>query len=402
MSPWTEACYLFHGLEPCDARCHHLSARRVPPLPTQLIHRLPACGAKRTLGGFSHAQGVRLACHVVVISLFTNALAIGAAPVDEKFGKTCTTSECHPMPSKNDGAIAHVPFLEEWCDRCHSDHTGSKPGLISLPEPDLCLACHTNIETEEGQLAHPDGQTNCTSCHNPHRSDVRHLLRDDNHLLGCVECHGEELAREREKPHHHQYFDPERECGSCHFAHRNSEDKYLRPNVGETCLTCHDMSIQVEGRKLENIGTEMRTSPHTHPPASEGLCQACHTPHGSVQPSLLKDSYPAGNYERYERENYQLCWQCHDPSIAEADPTWSATGFRDGSKNLHQVHVVKFGKGRACHLCHTAHAAERPHLLRETIRFGSWAGPLEYEEKTDGGSCTTACHRPKDYKRASE
>lgn len=329
------------------------------------------------------------------------APALEAAPVDARHDKTCTTGECHPMPAAAPGTITHTPFLEEWCDRCHADHTSATPGLLAADEPQLCLACHKDTEIHAGSLVHPANAGRCTTCHDPHRSDVRHLLRNDEMRRGCIQCHGEDLARQREKPHHHRYFDPEKECGSCHFAHANSAGTYLRPNVGETCLTCHDMALQIDGRKLDNIGRQLQTAAVVHPPAGQGLCQACHTPHGSVQESLLKDSYPAGNYEQYDRANYALCWQCHDAATVEADTTRTATQFRNDATNLHNTHVVKFGKGRACHLCHTAHAADRPHLLRETIRFGSWAGPFDYQPQPDGGTCTTACHREKSYQRSA-
>ena len=129
------------------------------------------------------------------------------------------------------------------------------------------------------------------------------------------------------------------------------------------------------------------------------MCQACHTPHGSLQPSLLKDSYPAGNYAKYDRANYGLCWQCHEPALVEAAATLTATEFRAGERNLHHLHVAQFGKGRSCHLCHTAHATDRPHLLRDTVRFGKWEGPLEFKPQPNGGSCATACHREKAYDR---
>lgn len=175
----------------------------------------------------------------------------------------------------------------------------------------------------------------------------------------------------------------------------------MRANVGETCLTCHDMALVSGERKLANVAVQLRTSPAVHKPAADGMCQACHTPHGSMQPSLLKDSYPAGNYAKYDRANYGLCWQCHEPTLVEATATRTATEFRDGERNLHHVHVAQFGKGRSCHLCHTAHAADGSHLLRETIRFGKWEGPLDFTEAPNGGSCASACHRTKDYDRAA-
>lgn len=370
----------------------------MPPEPNQPpLRSLAASPFRQLRGAIARFPAVIL----LTLGLMAATSMIGASPLDAKHQKTCTTSECHAMPSATDGAVAHTPFLEEQCDRCHTDHSGAEKGLLKAAEPALCLECHKDVEMKGDVTGHATNGESCTTCHNPHRSEVRHLLRTDEMRLGCVKCHGEDLARERAKPHHHKYFDPEKECGSCHFAHSNSAEKYLRTNIGETCLTCHDMSIQVEGRKLDNIGARLHNSKVLHSPANQGKCQACHTPHGSEQPSLLKDSYPAGNYEKYERSNYQLCWQCHNPETVEASPTRTATQFRAGSTNLHQVHVVKFGKGRACHLCHTAHAADRPHLLRDTVRFGSWAGKLDYTTSADGGTCTTACHRPKTYSRSA-
>jgi hypothetical protein len=72
-----------------------------------------------------------------------------------------------------------------------------------------------------------------------------------------------------------------------------------------------------------------------------------------MQSSLLSDNYPSGAYEKYQRENYGLCWKCHDSALVEASQTTTATKFRNGDVNLHQVHVQKFKRGRACHLCHT-------------------------------------------------
>lgn len=329
------------------------------------------------------------------------ALDVDAAPVDSKYDRNCTTAECHPVPEPDRASISHPPYLEEWCDRCHTDHSSSEPGLLKAKQPDLCRQCHTSIETVSGTLQHPPGGKNCTECHNPHRSAVRHLLRDENLRLECSKCHEEDLREAGERPFHHKFFNPQTECGSCHHAHQNGKNSYLRANVGETCLTCHDMPIKVEGRNLENVGREIREAKHVHPPLREMACPACHTPHGSEQPSLLRSDYPAGSYQRYDRANYGLCWQCHDSGLVESSPTVTATKFRDGDLNLHQVHVAKMKKGRACHLCHTAHAAEQPHLIRDSITFAYWIGELKYEAAADGGTCVTACHREKEYHRTA-
>ena len=323
-----------------------------------------------------------------------------AAPLDSFHQKTCTTSECHPV-REAPGLISHPSFLEEWCDRCHTDHASTTPMLLSAEPNELCLQCHTKTETHERSVVHPPGGDNCVACHSPHQSTVSHLLREESMLLDCARCHAEDLKAASEKPFRHRFFNPQTECASCHYAHQGGETGYLRENLGETCLTCHDMSIKVEGRHLERVGQVIRESRHVHPPLKEDACHACHTPHGSMQSSLLRDDYPAGNYARYERENYNLCWSCHDPNLVEATETVDSTGFRHGTTNLHAVHVLQSKRGRACHTCHSPHASERPHLLRESTTFGSWVGEFQFTPLPDGGNCTTACHRPKEYIRST-
>jgi predicted CXXCH cytochrome family protein len=170
-------------------------------------------------------------------------------------------------------------------------------------------------------------------------------------------------------------------------------------NLEESCLTCHDLPIRVDGRSLENVAEAMRVSKVVHPAMIEKGCQTCHTPHGADQPSLLRQGYPAGMYEAYKTSDFQVCWQCHDAGLAESADGYRATRFRDGPTNLHRVHVVEMKRGRACHICHTAHASEIPYLLRETIRFKQWDAPMELTLTDDGGSCATPCHAERAYRR---
>lgn len=334
---------------------------------------------------------------VAMALLAFHPLSIRSAPIDQHFGKSCTAAECHPTAEANRFTIDHVPFFEEWCDRCHTDHTSGEPGLLRETKSALCLPCHIDVEAGPVSVAHPPGNEACTDCHDPHRSSIRHLLRSEQQLLACSQCHEEDLERAARRPFTHDYFDPETECGSCHYAHQKAEQSFLRENVGETCLTCHDLPIMAEGTHLEDVGKTIREMPFVHSPAADLECAVCHTPHGANQPALLRLNYPAGSYDTYRRENYSLCWKCHDASLVEG----GATAFRNGTRNLHQVHVMELKRGRACHLCHTPHAARRPHLISETITFGSWTGEFDFEATSDGGTCNTPCHRPKEYKRAN-
>jgi predicted CXXCH cytochrome family protein len=349
------------------------------------------------------AAGPRGRAVALVIAAALGALGLArngaGAPNDTHYNKSCTASDCHPTPPRQPGAIDHPAFLEQWCDRCHGDHTPDSRTPITKPQPQVCLACHTGIELAGDHVAHPPGAQSCTSCHEPHRGTVRNLLRTEQHLTACATCHADDLARAAQRPYRHGHFDPAGECGSCHHAHQGAGTGYIRANLGETCLTCHDMAIQSHGRRLENVGREIRELAVVHPPLREALCHACHTPHGSMQPSLLKDNYPTGAYDTYRRENYGMCWQCHEPSLVEAHPAGVATRFRNGRDNLHRVHVLQLKRGRACHVCHTAHATDTPHLIRSSITFGAWEGELRFEVTETGGRCATPCHRERAYRR---
>jgi predicted CXXCH cytochrome family protein len=348
------------------------------------------------------AQWPRLVGRGVVSLLIAgvSVFAANSAPIDTFYDRSCTDAECHPSNLDDPSVISHPSFLEHWCDRCHLDHSSSEPMLLSKKPDELCLQCHTETETNEHGVLHPPDSSTCVTCHSPHQSSVPHLLRTEEQLLQCGQCHAQDLQEASERPFRHRFFNPQTECGTCHYAHREGQGRFVRANLGETCLTCHDMNIRMENRTLENVGSVIRQASVVHPPLAERACHVCHTPHGSLQSSLLREDYPGGSYAAYDSRNYQLCWSCHDSALVEAAETEASTGFRDGTRNLHSVHVLQSQRGRACHLCHSAHASERPHLIRSTMTFGTWTTEFDFQVLPDGGTCTTACHRPTEYNRS--
>ncbi|MCX7015111.1 MAG: cytochrome c3 family protein [Candidatus Sumerlaeota bacterium] len=330
-----------------------------------------------------------------------NAPAPAQTPAfDRRYNKACDDSSCHPV--KNAGRIpTHSPYLEGQCLVCHVDHQSAAPNLLKEGGDALCRTCHNDEETTAcGALAHPPQSPPCLACHAPHQSRDPGLTRGEGPLRQCAQCHEPFLLAAERLPYRHLHLDPRGQCADCHYAHRRGAEKYLRENVADTCLTCHDLPLRVDNREIENVGAEIRDSADVHgalktPPS----CPACHTPHGSAQPALLKAGYPAGSYEEYRTEDYALCWQCHSKELAESGQGAGATRFYAGTTNLHRLHVVELRHGRACHLCHEAHASSTPHLLRAEATFGQWTAPLIYEPLADGGRCQTPCHREREYHR---
>jgi predicted CXXCH cytochrome family protein len=321
---------------------------------------------------------------------------------DLKRAPNCDAAECHPRKTGH-RVISHPLYLENRCMECHIARDSPQVALVTAKPATVCLRCHIEVKwnSDTGTLAHPPGEASCTTCHNPHESSVRNLLRSEDSLAACAACHKDFLLASQDRPYRHRHFEVTTQCGSCHYAHRPGLRKYVREDTSETCLSCHNMPILTDGRTLPNIAREIAESPFKHKAIEEGGCPLCHTPHGSDQPALLNSGYPAANYAKYKTEDYALCWRCHSSSLVESKQGEGVTNFSNGAVNLHQKHVLDIGKGRACHVCHEAHAASQPHMLRQTLVFRSWTGPFTYTPLPDGGRCVTACHKEREYHRVA-
>jgi predicted CXXCH cytochrome family protein len=155
------------------------------------------------------------------------------------------------------------------------------------------------------------------------------------------------------------------------------------------CFDCHDA--------MQATIAEAR---YQHEPVKAGECASCHNPHGSSNSRLLVASYPEEFYAPYRGENFALCYTCHEQSAMEYARTSEATGFRNGDRNLHFVHVNKADKGRVCKACHGVHGADQPRLIQSAIPgFGKWEIPITYTQTKTGGGCVVGCHKPKTYDR---
>jgi len=154
------------------------------------------------------------------------------------------------------------------------------------------------------------------------------------------------------------------------------------------CYSCHsDKEDEILAYKYQ------------HQPVGDGECWACHVPHGGDKADLLQGNYPEEFYAPYTEEAYSLCLQCHDRGMLAYGRTSEATGFRNGDKNLHYVHVNKRIKGRTCRVCHGVHGENQIRLVHDTKEFGQWQIPIELTPTATGGTCVVGCHRPMSYDR---
>ncbi len=299
---------------------------------------------------------------------------------------SCVTAQCHAtLLTKTN---VHPP--SDSCDSCHESvaaphpQNGAKTFELTSEPPELCFACHDAFG-EKGDVHPPVKEGMCTTCHDPHASNEPKLLAQPVKDL-CTACHDDISEKVEKAPVVHAAVKGEKGCASCHSPHASDNPKLLLNPEKETCLGCH-----------KTIVTQAMTV--LHGPIKDGKCTACHDPHGGPNAKLLVQEFPQGPYAPYTDQEYALCFSCHKRDLVQSRDTSSATGFRDGERNLHFVHVNKAPKGRSCVLCHAVHGGTSPKLIADSVAFGTWSLPLKFAKTETGGSCAPGCHKPQSYDR---
>ncbi len=191
-------------------------------------------------------------------------------------------------------------------------------------------------------------------------------------------------------------------CTACHTGHGGLLPKLLAEPLMNLCLSCHAEPMDAsDGRRLTGMAALLRDNPEHHGPVRRADCSACHDPHAAPHFSLLELEYPDTFYAPFDLDVYKLCFSCHFMEMVTIRAGTGVTGFRDGDRNLHYVHVNKPEKGRTCRACHEVHASKRPFHIREAVPFGpgGWAIDINFVALPDGGTCAPGCHEAQTYRR---
>ncbi len=153
--------------------------------------------------------------------------------------------ECHD--EKGSGSAA-----EHWlgqgvaCTSCHSPHAGLEPAMVRSHARALCLECHVAIREQLGKgfSVHPIAadEGRCTACHRLHDAPSSPLLQAAPERV-CAGCH-EQHARFAHPmgPNVPDPRDSSRtvDCLSCHDPHASGERMLLRASPErELCVGCH-------------------------------------------------------------------------------------------------------------------------------------------------------------------
>lgn len=305
--------------------------------------------------------------------------------------------ECHdrePMNKK----VVHGPMATGNCAICHNPHSSDYPMLLKGSKETLCIKCHTDKDySGDNMFMHTPLENGCDGCHDPHASDFSYQLLTPTENI-CAACHEELIDKAGKVGFKHPIVLQEKKCANCHDPHGSLYDHNLTTDQLSVCLGCHNKPIIGTDGKDYNIYTIVSNNPEKHGPVSDGNCTGCHNPHGSNSYKILIEDFPEDFYTVFEEEKYNLCFQCHENTLVRDQQTTTLTNFRNGSQNLHYLHVNR-EKGRTCRACHEVHAGDQPKHIRKETPFGEWDIPLGFVKSETGGSCSPGCHKPFSYDR---
>ncbi|MGA9335591.1 MAG: DmsE family decaheme c-type cytochrome [Rudaea sp.] len=242
-------------------------------------------------------------------------------------------------------ADQRTPFGQRQCESCHGpggDHAKRlHPGEKRTPMPlfatgstasvmqqnQVCLGCHTqqrHLLDWQGSV-HQREDVACVSCHRIHATHDPVTVVAEQPAV-CYQCH-KRVRSDFEKFSAHPLHEGDMACSACHAPHDSLYPALLkRPTLNQTCYSCH----------AEKRGPFL----WEHAPVAED-CSNCHLPHGSVNPALLTNRPPL------------LCQQCHaaddHPSVA-----FTGTGLADRVPS-------SFLLGGSCTNCHShVHGSNAP------------------------------------------
>ena len=115
----------------------------------------------------------------------------------------------------------HPAYKPNQCSQCHDVKHSYR---LNQRQPVLCYHCHKEFKNRYKKLHGPVAAGYCTSCHVPHQSEYKHLLKHPARE-NCQYCHhAGDVARNSA----HDTIS-EIECMQCHNPH-GGEDKFFLIN----------------------------------------------------------------------------------------------------------------------------------------------------------------------------
>lgn len=300
-----------------------------------------------------HRNVIKTVRHLLNVSLILVPLITISAEAAEKTCYSCHTEAKSRFKKK----YQHTTVAKEDCEACHDRHGFSNTLILKKDGKDLCLGCHSGLDTTTVQGAHTHpafAQGMCITCHDPHASDYKGMIRVLDGKMVCLACHKDLHDTTGTALQHKPFAD--RNCSQCHVSHSGPNASMLVSEERALCASCHD--VQAVKKVHDDKGL-----------ATTGLqCSGCHDPHLSSQPSLVSDHVHPPVAEG-------MCDACHAGEVTPpavvgpADSTWdgcSACHDNIGGKLALATPHAPAAMGE-CWQCHSAHKSNRDGLLKSGV-----------------------------------
>ena len=194
----------------------------------------------------------------------------------EQYSAVCL--QCHQDGGRMQWQNSQHKTGEVGCVSCHTlmKKVSDKGLLTKADEPSVCYSCHSNVKGQMNKASHhpvKEGKMACSSCHNPHGSVGKSMLKGATVNETCFNCH-----QDKRGPFVWEHPVVRENCASCHDAHGSNNADMLNAKGSFLCLQCHSYGGHI------NLPRYNRTSN----PYGQG-CVNCHiTQHGSNHPSGAK------------------------------------------------------------------------------------------------------------------
>ena len=306
---------------------------------------------------------------------------------------------------------------ENSCMNCHRTHAAKgKERLLSADlEEEVCFSCHDgsaakdirsdfyklskhNVFASQGvhdpteDLKTAPKHVECADCHNPHATNRMSATAPG--VSGSLRnVSGVTISGNKIKQAVYEY----EICLKCH-----GEDKYHVASPAERMFSSTaniraafqptNASFHPVAARGKNSTGNYTLLPGYMPGSSRIYCSDCHGSdskskgvHGSAYEYILQKQYVTGDYSHWSRENYALCYKCHN----------AAALFNEFSSSfpLHEKHVRE--QNAPCSVCHDPHGSPQYiGLLNfdENVAFPNLSGQLKFEVFGSKGYCYMQCH----------
>lgn len=239
---------------------------------------------------------------------------------------------CHEP--KNTKKVVHAPILGGDCTSCHDPHQSAQKAMLREPMPKLCFQCHPDSILKQTVMHPPVKGGDCSGCHDNHQSDFAGRLIMEGNAL-CFMCHPDKEEGLKKKQTVHPPV--KQSCVLCHDQHGAMNKAVLKEKVPDICAMCHPNEASLVKKALVK-----------HAPMSDANpCMTCHDPHFSDTPKLL----PMAQYD--------LCLGCHS---AELDtPTGKIKNMAEFLEKNPNAHGPVREKN--CVSCHSPHGSDYWRIL---------------------------------------